>query len=88
MSGMKKLRLGIASLTILILFALGIAACSKVYFVREDPGGTVFWKADEAYLVMSGTRRGYHFRYLEYPWIVFKEYLYAPLFPNDVFLTL
>ena len=85
----KKKKLAIVLSIILTLFliaivALGTIASSEVYFLREGSGGTLFWRTDEAYLFMDGTRRGYRFGYLEYPWIALGEYLNAPPFPNDL----
>ena len=85
---MKKRRLAIVGFMILVLFAIGIAAIgtiasSQVYFLREGAGGTLFCRAEEAYLFMDGTRRGYHFSYVKYPWIALGEFLNAPPFPDD-----
>lgn len=67
------------------LFALAIAAGAwlKMYYVREDNAGCLLWNTNEAYLFMDVHPRGYHFTYLEYPSVVFKEYFNAPPFPND-----
>lgn len=73
----------ILTLFVIALVALARIVSSKVYFMREGSGGTLFWKADEAYLFMDGTRRGYHFKYIKYPWIALGEYLNAPPFLND-----
>jgi hypothetical protein len=85
---MKKRKLAIVGFMILVLFAIGIAAIgtiasSQVYFLREGAGGTLFCRAEEAYLFMDGTRRGYHFSYVKYPWIALGEFLHAPPFPDD-----
>ena len=71
------------TLFVIAVVALGTIASSKVYFLREDSGGTLYSKGDEAYLFMNATRRGYHFTYLEFPWMVLKQYLNAPPFPDD-----
>jgi hypothetical protein len=39
----------------------------------KPAGGTLYSKTDEAYRFMNGTRRGYHFTYLEYPWMVLNS---------------
>jgi hypothetical protein len=74
-------------LVVLSIIILGIALTSflrmYVYVIRSDSGGSVFWKADEAYIVASGSSRGYRFRYITYPWIALKEYLNAPPFPDE-----
>ena len=58
-------------------------AFSKIYYIREDSAGTLLWNANEAYLFMSVVRRGFRIGYLEYPWVIFKQYLNAPPFPDD-----
>jgi hypothetical protein len=59
-----------------------------MYHVREDTAGELLWKGDRAYLFMSSARRGYHFKYWEYPWVILKEYLRSPPIPNDQRRTL
>jgi len=71
----------IVGFMILVLFviamvALRATASLRVYFIRDSPGATVFSRADEAYLFLGSGRTGYHFSYLEYPFVVFKEYFY------------
>jgi hypothetical protein len=61
---------------------------TQMYHVREDNGGQLLWKGDQAYVFMSVVRRGYHFGYREYPWVILKEYLRAPPIPNDQRRTL
>ncbi len=64
-----------------ITFLAAVVAASaipKIYFVREDSGGEVLWNTDQAYLFIGVTRRGFHCRYLQYPWVVFQGYVGAP----------
>lgn len=73
----------VLTLFLIAVVALGTIASSKVYFLREGSGGTLYSKGDEAYLFMNGSRRGYHFTYLEFPWMALKQVLNAPPFPDD-----
>ena len=57
----------VLTLFVIAVVALVTIASSKVYFLREGSGGTLYSKGAEAYLFMNGTRRGYHFTYLEFP---------------------
>jgi hypothetical protein len=63
----------VLTLFVIAVAALGGIGSSKVYFLREASGGTLYSKTDEAYRFMNGTRRGYHFTYLEYPWMVLNS---------------
>jgi hypothetical protein len=69
----------------LVLLAVAIVASTvlKIHYRRDDSGGVVLWNADQAYVFISVTSRGYHTGYLEYPWDVFKEYVHAPPVAND-----
>lgn len=68
---------------LVVLSSLVVLTFSKIYYIREDSAGTLLWSADEAYLFMSVVRRGFRIGYLEYPWVIFKQYLNAPPFPDD-----
>lgn len=68
---------------LVVLSSLVALAFSNIYYIREDSAGTLLWSADEAYLFMSVVRRGFRIGYLEYPWVIFKQYLNAPPFPDD-----
>jgi hypothetical protein len=81
---MKKRALTTALVVSLILLGIAITALAtigflNVYIVRKDSGGTLFYRGEEAYLFMSGTRRGFHFSYVKYPWKILGEYLHSPL---------
>jgi hypothetical protein len=58
-------------------------ASAELYFVRAASGGTLFSKGDETYLFMGGGGRGYHCKLFTYPWIMLREFLGAPSFPNE-----
>jgi hypothetical protein len=75
-------------LVVLVAAVIVALTFTQMYHVREDTAGQLLWKGDRAYLFMSSARRGYHFKYLEYPWVIFKEYLRAPPIPNDQRRTL
>jgi hypothetical protein len=57
--------------------AVATAASYKLYFIREDNGGTVLWNAKEAYFFIPFITRGVHVICLRYPWFLAKEYLGA-----------
>jgi hypothetical protein len=63
--------------TALFATAIVTSAVLKIYYRRDDSGGVVLWNADQAYLFISVTNRGYYTAYLKYPWEVFKEYVHA-----------
>jgi hypothetical protein len=73
------------AITIVVIIAavLGSAFFVNLYYIRDDSGGQLLWKADEAYLFVGETRSGYQLRMLEYPLVAFKEWLNAPPSPND-----
>ena len=73
----------IIAIVLLVVVVIAASAALQMYYIREDSGGDLLWSADEAYLFMGETRRGFHLSYLEYPWMMFKEYLRAPPFPNE-----
>ena len=68
---------------VLIVTVIAASAFLQMYYIREDSGGQLLWSADEAYLFMGETRRGFHLSYLEYPWEMLKECLHAPAFPSE-----
>lgn len=68
---------------VLLAVAIVAAATLKVYFIRNDSAGQLLWNSDEAYLFISAVPRGFHMRYLGYPWVMLSEALYAPPSPDD-----
>jgi hypothetical protein len=52
-------------LAVVLLVAV-LPAFLKVYFVRSDGGGVVFWDADEAYVFETVVQRGYPMSYWGY----------------------
>jgi hypothetical protein len=87
---MKK---DIKLLLIVIVIIVASLACvlypSNVYTLRDDNGGQIIWKSDEAYLFMAVVRRGYRSNLFAYAWSAFEESFNAVHAPNDqrVFLT-
>lgn len=49
----------------------------RVYFIRKDTGVELLWNRDEAYLFISVVPRGFHVRYVGYPFVWFSQFLYA-----------
>lgn len=78
----KKTKIAITSLAIL-LAAVGAASVLRIYLIREDSGGDVLWNASEAYLFIDVAHRGAHVSYLEYPWMIFREYVGGVAAPNN-----
>jgi hypothetical protein len=66
-----------AAIAIAICAAVVIAASYRLYFIREDKGGTVLWNKNEAYFFIPISRRGKHVSSLRYAWFLAKEYLGA-----------
>lgn len=75
----------LSKLVLIGLFSaiLAAAAFSDIYFVRDDSGGSIFSKGDEAYLFLGSGHTGYHFRLITYPFARLGEYFYAPPFPKN-----
>lgn len=67
----------------IIAGAIIAAASLRIYFIREDSGGRVLWNANEAYLFIGVSRRGFRVSYLEYPWAILREYLHGVRLPDD-----
>lgn len=78
----KKASIAITILVIL-LAAIGAASVLRIYLIREDSGGDVLWNANEAYLFIGVARRGANVSYLEYPWMLFREYVGGVPAPNN-----
>lgn len=68
---------------LLVLAALIGAAFTNAYYVTDGAGAIVFWKGDVTYLFLGASSSGYHFRYINYPLITFREYFNAPIPPAD-----
>jgi hypothetical protein len=45
--------------------------------------GGLLWNGDGAYLFMSVVPRGFHVRYLGYPWMLLEQSFYAAPSPDD-----
>jgi len=68
----------------LLLGAIAILLIPQVYGIREDGGADLLWNDKEAYLFVYENYRGFRIRYLTYPWVIVKQYLfYAPPDPDD-----
>jgi hypothetical protein len=68
----------------IVICAAAVAASAlRIYFIREDSGGDVLWNANEAYLFIGVSRRGAHVSYLQYPWMIFKEYVGGVRLPDN-----
>jgi hypothetical protein len=80
--GGARRRIGVA-LVLLLIVILIVGFFGRLYILRDDNGGEILWNAKGAFLFMDEARRGYRIRYLVYPWILVKEVLHAPPFPND-----
>ena len=64
------------TLGVVVLGAAILAAGTlKINLLRVDSGGNVLWNANEAYLFIGTFSRGARVTYLEYPWMILKEYL-------------
>jgi len=59
--GKRPLWVAIIAVAILVLLL-----SLRVYYVRADSGGELFWNADNAYIFIGVTDRGYRFSYLGY----------------------
>lgn len=67
----------------ILAVVVAILVYCQAYYLRNEPGATLFYKGDEAYLFLGTSRTGYHFSYLALPFVFLKEYLNAPPFPAD-----
>ena len=61
MLGKKRFWVAITAVAILVLLL-----SMRVYYVRTDSGGELFWNADNAYFFIAMADRGYRFSYLGY----------------------
>jgi hypothetical protein len=71
MSVRKKMTIGAA----VIVAAILAAGTLKINLSRVDSGGNVLWNANEAYLFIATFSHGVRVTYLEYSWMILKEYL-------------
>jgi hypothetical protein len=77
-------RNGRKNLAVLVLATcLAASLYFDVFIVRNDNGGILYWKGEEAYLFTGESHRGYHFSYFAYPFVLIAEYFYVVRFPND-----
>ncbi|MGB9072840.1 MAG: hypothetical protein WCC22_09215 [Terriglobales bacterium] len=67
----------------LVVLALAASPVLQRYYVQNDNGGKLLWNEKEAYLFMNVNQRGFHFSYLGFAWVVFKEYFNVVPFPDD-----
>jgi hypothetical protein len=67
----------------IIAGAIIAAASLRIYFIREDSGGDVLWSANDAYVFIGVSRRGFRVSYLEYPWAILRGYLHSVRLPDD-----
>jgi hypothetical protein len=81
LDAMRKL-LALVIVVIVASVIIGLATLN-IYTVRNDGSGEVLWNGNEAYLFMNTYRRGVRVSYLEYPWMVVKEWLGAIHPPDD-----
>jgi len=65
----------VAVLLVLVL-AVVMALTWRVYVVADGSGAKVFWKGEEAYLFAGDSHTGYHFRALEYLFVLLAQYFY------------
>jgi hypothetical protein len=77
----KKTKTVAAFLVLVLAVVLGLAC--HVYIVAGWGGGTVFWKGEEAYLFVGNSHTGYHFRALEYPFVLLAQYFYYVPSPQN-----
>lgn len=70
---------------VLLIVVIVSAATIKTYYIRNDSGQELLWSTGEAYLFINVHRRGIRVSYLEYPWLIFKEWLggFAAVRPPD-----
>ncbi len=69
--------------TVLVLLAMLASAALRLYYIRNDSGGTLIWNDEEAYLLMSTAQRGLRVRYVSYPLVLLKEFFYGVTPPDD-----
>lgn len=69
----------------LLVVAIGLTmlASVKVYFIRTQASGDLLWEADDAYIFLNITQRGYRISYLRYPFEFVKEYFGGVPTPDD-----
>ncbi len=67
----------------LVLLAVLASAVLKLYFIRNDSGGTLIWNDKEAYLFMTTAQRGLRVSYLSYALVLLKQFFYAVTSPDD-----
>jgi hypothetical protein len=72
-------------IVVLVVFAIAILvlASFKMYYIRDDGGVDIVWNKSEGYLFLSVVRRGYHFRYMEYPMVAMLQYFGSIRLPDD-----
>ncbi|HWY08989.1 MAG TPA: hypothetical protein VNY24_19155 [Candidatus Acidoferrales bacterium] len=74
---------------LVLALAVVMALTFRVYVVADGSGAEVFWRGEEAYLFVGDSHTGYHFRALEYPFVLLAQYFYyVPSPKNDVASTL
>jgi hypothetical protein len=71
-----------AAVIAILAGAMVAATFLNIYFIREDSGGEVLWNANEAYLFIAVSRRGFRVSYLDYPFVVLKEYFHGVRLPD------
>jgi hypothetical protein len=71
----KTSKVGLATGVVLVAAAFIASIVGKVYFIQEYSGGQLLWNNDQAYLFIGIGQDGWRVSYLEYPWMIFKEYV-------------
>ena len=55
----------------------------QMHLVRDWSGATVYSRENEAYIFMGDSHAGYHFPYVAYPFLIFREYLHVGTQADD-----
>jgi hypothetical protein len=67
----------------IIVMGILVTRSLNIYYLRDDNGGEILSRPNEAYLFMYVARRGYRVSYLEYPWVAFKNWARVPGYPSN-----
>ncbi len=64
-----------------------VAASTRIYGISQGTSGLVVWNSSEAYFFVEAGELGYSASALEYPWLLFKQYVIggfaAAALPNN-----
>jgi hypothetical protein len=72
-----------AILFALFLVVVALSFSFQMHLVRDWSDATVYSRENEAYIYMGESHTGYHFPYVTYPFLIFREYFYLGTEAND-----